>query len=319
MKPIVHSLYKCDSVFHTQELRRLLEEKEKFGFIIVDGNGALFGLLQGSTKTIIEKFTVDLPKKHGRGGQSQNRFARIRTERRHNYLRSVCESATEAFITDDMPNVKGIIVAGSADLKSEVVKCDLFDPRLSPVVLKVIDISYGGENGFSQAVDDSEEILGNLKFLHEKKVISRFFEEIAKDSGKFIFGVKETIELLLDGTIDVLILYEDFQWNRVKMLSSSNEEIVKFLPITSIGNKNKYVDEKGDIFEIAENITLTEWLIENYQKYVSCLEIVTNQSSEGSQFVKGFGGIGGILRYKIDSELTSNTNDLAEENFDDFI
>lgn len=30
------------------------------------------------------------------------------------------------------------------------------------------------------------------------------------------------------------------------------------------------------------------------------LEIVTDKSQEGSQFVRGFGGIGGILRYKVD-------------------
>jgi len=27
---------------------------------------------------------------------------------------------------------------------------------------------------------------------------------------------------------------------------------------------------------------------------------VTNKSQEGAQFVKGFGGIGGLLRYKVD-------------------
>ena len=30
------------------------------------------------------------------------------------------------------------------------------------------------------------------------------------------------------------------------------------------------------------------------------LEIVTDRSQEGSQFCKGFGGIGGILRYRVD-------------------
>jgi len=30
------------------------------------------------------------------------------------------------------------------------------------------------------------------------------------------------------------------------------------------------------------------------------LEIVTDKSQEGSQFVRGFGGVGGILRYKVD-------------------
>jgi hypothetical protein len=32
---------------------------------------------------------VDLPKKHGRGGQSALRFARLRMEKRHNYVRKV--------------------------------------------------------------------------------------------------------------------------------------------------------------------------------------------------------------------------------------
>jgi len=30
------------------------------------------------------------------------------------------------------------------------------------------------------------------------------------------------------------------------------------------------------------------------------LEFVSNRSSEGSQFCKGFGGVGGFLRYKCD-------------------
>ena len=38
---------------------------------------------------MLHKFTVDLPKKHGRGGQSALRFARLRMEKRHNYVRKV--------------------------------------------------------------------------------------------------------------------------------------------------------------------------------------------------------------------------------------
>ena len=46
----------------------------RFGFIVMDGNGALFGTLQGNTRDVLHKFTVDLPKKHGRGGQSALRY-----------------------------------------------------------------------------------------------------------------------------------------------------------------------------------------------------------------------------------------------------
>ena len=82
-KPINTSLYLCDNKFHTEALNELLEADNRYGFIIMDGNGSLFGALSGNTREILHKFTVDLPKKHGRGGQSALRFARLRLERRH--------------------------------------------------------------------------------------------------------------------------------------------------------------------------------------------------------------------------------------------
>lgn len=79
----------------------MLESDEKFGFIVMDGNGVLIGSLCGNTREVLHKMSVDLPKKHGRGGQSAVRFARLRLEKRHNYLRKVAELATQYFITND--------------------------------------------------------------------------------------------------------------------------------------------------------------------------------------------------------------------------
>ena len=98
-------------------------------FSVMDGNGALFGTLQGNTRDVLHKFTVDLPKKHGRGGQSALRFARLRMEKRHNYVRKVAETAVQLFISNDKPNISGMILAGSADFKTELSQSDMFDPR----------------------------------------------------------------------------------------------------------------------------------------------------------------------------------------------
>lgn len=49
----------------TKALTALLSDDSKFGFIVIDGSGALFGTLQGNTREVLHKFTVDLPKKHG--------------------------------------------------------------------------------------------------------------------------------------------------------------------------------------------------------------------------------------------------------------
>ena len=57
-KPINTSLYRCNNIFHTDELKSLLVDNDKFGFLIIDGNGSLLGLLQGNTKTILNEFKV---------------------------------------------------------------------------------------------------------------------------------------------------------------------------------------------------------------------------------------------------------------------
>lgn len=62
-KPINTSLYLCDNKFHTEALDELLEDDDKFGFIIMDGNGSLYGTLQGNNREVLHKFSVDLPKK----------------------------------------------------------------------------------------------------------------------------------------------------------------------------------------------------------------------------------------------------------------
>jgi peptide chain release factor subunit 1 len=107
----------------------------------MDGNGTLFGTLAGNTREVIHKFTVDLPKKHGRGGQSALRFSRLRDEKRHNYVRKVAELAVQHFITNDKVNVAGLVLAGSADFKTELSQSDMFDQRLAAKITEERTVS----------------------------------------------------------------------------------------------------------------------------------------------------------------------------------
>ena len=206
-------------------MKELLENEDVFGFIVVDGSGALYGSLQGNSREVLHKFTVELPKKHGRGGQSSVRFARLRVEKRHNYLRKVAEVATQVFITNDKPNINGLVLAGSADFKNELYQSEMFDQRLKPKVLKVVDVSYGGENGFNQAVELAQECLSNVKFVQEKKILSKFFEEISTDSGLVVFGVSDTMKVLETGAIETLLLYENLDIHRVTLKNKEDESI----------------------------------------------------------------------------------------------
>jgi len=270
----------------------------------MDGNGALFGTLSGNTRDVIHKFSVDLPKKHGRGGQSALRFARLREEKRHNYVRKVAELAVQNFITADKVNVAGLILAGSADFKNDLNGSDLFDPRLQVKVIKVVDVSYGGENGFNQAIELSAETLSNVKFIQEKKLIGKYFDEISLDTGRVCYGIEDTLKALELGAVETLIVFENLEINRWTLKDNQgNNVILHTTKQQEAGNREQFMDkETGQEMEVVSQESFLEWIAEKYKDFGANLEFVSDRSSEGNQFVKGFGGIGGILRYKVNFE-----------------
>lgn len=300
-KPVSRTMYMCDNKFHTEALAEMLESDDKFGFIVMDGNGALFGTLSGNTREILHKFSVELPKKHGRGGQSALRFARLRLEKRHNYVRKVAEMATQMFINVDRPNVTGLVLAGSADFKNDLAGSDLFDARLTPIIMKIVDVAYGGENGFNQAVELSADCLSGVRFIQEKKLINKYFDEISKDTNLYCFGVNDTLKCLEMGAVEKLIVWEELEVLRlVARNPGTGTENVHFVTPKQSEDRKYYVDaETGTALEV-EIQQLVEWFAEGYKKFGCSLEFVTNKSPEGSQFVKGFGGLGGLLRYPVD-------------------
>lgn len=317
-KPINTSLYLCDNKFHTEALNDLLESDDKFGFIVMDGNGSLFGTLSGNTRDVLHKFSVDLPKKHGRGGQSALRFARLRMEKRHNYVRKVAELATQFFVTDDKPNVMGLVLAGSADFKTELQTSDMFDNRLSAKVMATVDVSYGGENGFNQAIELASETLGNVKFIQEKKLIAKYFDEISQDTGKYCFGVDDTLKGLELGAVSTLIVWENLDIVRYKLRNSHTEEEKEiYLNKEQEQDQTNFMDPSTNTeLEIVEKILLVEWFATNYKKFGTTLEFVTNRSPEGSQFCKGFGGIGGMLRWQVDFTEYHIDDDIDDEDYE---
>jgi peptide chain release factor subunit 1 len=327
-KPVSRSLYMCDNKFHTDELRRMLESDDKFGFIIVDGAGSLFATVAGSVKEKLGEIHVDLPKKHGRGGQSKNRFARIRQEKRHNYVRKVAELSTQYFITNDRPNVTGLVLAGSAEFKEVLAQSDLFDPRLKAVVLKIVDIAHPGEIGLNQAIELSGDSLSGVKLVAEKKLLIQFMSEISRDTEMFCFGIKDTMDCIEMGAVQTLIVYEDLEINRY-VISPSDKSGPRILYMTEQEyHKTGYLsaqpttnEENQTINFTVEAENLVDWIAVEYTKWGCQLELVSDKCQEGSQFVRGFGGIGGLLRYKVNlSSLREmqNGGSVGARNQDDF-
>jgi peptide subunit release factor 1 (eRF1) len=74
-------------------------------------------------------------------------------EKRHNYIIKCIEFARHFFLDSngllcESTAGGGLVVAGSAQCKEELVACTHFDPQLKKRVLQVVDVSYGMDAGF---------------------------------------------------------------------------------------------------------------------------------------------------------------------------
>jgi len=138
----------------------------------------------------------------------------------------------------ERPNIRVLIVAGSSELKNDLTSSDLFDPRLDAVLIRpLLDVSYGGENGFNQAIELASESLKNVKFIQEKKLVTKFLDEIAQDTGKYCFGIKETIQGLEMGAVESLICWENLDILRLQ-IRNPHTDIEQVLYLTPEESKN---------------------------------------------------------------------------------
>lgn len=230
------------------------------------------------------------------------RFARLRMEKRHNYVRKVAELAVQMFITADKPNVSGLVLAGSADFKSELHTSDMFDQRLARIVIKTVDVSYGGEIGFNQAIELSAETLGSVKLVQEKRLLQKYFDEISQDTGKYCFMVVDTLRALELGAVETLVVWENLDMDRITLRNhvAGEDKILHLSKEQQANHEYFHDDTTGVELEITNTVSLVEFLANNYKSFGTTLEFVTNRSQEGSQFCRGFGGIGGVLRWRVD-------------------
>jgi peptide chain release factor subunit 1 len=109
------------------------------------------------------------------------------------------------------------------------------------------------------------------------------------------------------GAVETLILWEKLEIIRATVVDKNSGNVeIKYHTKSS----NRDFDSENDM-------PLLDWLSNNYRKYGCVLEFITDKSQEGSQFVRGFGGIGGILRYQIeplDSHCEPNEmNEIKQE------
>lgn len=72
------------------------------------------------------------------------------------------------------------------------------------------------------------ESLADVKFVQEKKLIQRYFDEISQDTGKYCFGVEDTLKGLDLGAVETLIVWENLDITRYILRNAAGGTCMPF-------------------------------------------------------------------------------------------
>lgn len=213
--PLKFRLYRCDKEFVLDALRDMLETKEVYGLVVMDRRECNIALLKGKTIIPLVKSTSNVPGKTRAGGQSSQRFMRIREGEAKAFYNKIGDYMKAQFIPR-LKELKGIIVGGPGPTKYEWVDGNFITNEVKKKIIAIKDVTYTGEFGLQELLDRSQDVLADEEVSKEKKLVGRFLELLATKPGMVNYGEKQVMQNLEMGLVDTLLLSEELEEENIK-------------------------------------------------------------------------------------------------------
>ena len=301
-KPINIFLYRCDDHFHIEILKDMLREEDEIGVISIDTSEAGLGIISGDRVSIVKVLTSGVGGKHRQGGQSARRFERLRETEINEFFRRVAKYACKAFLEDH--KVKRLVISGPGMTKEDFYKNEYLDYRLQKAVIGLVDTSYAGEEGIRETIQRGRELLQDVRFIEERELIEKFLYEASRSDGLAVYGLEPVIQAIKEGSVGTILVLDDIGYYhllyRCKYCEFEGEKMVKkhdlFTEKAVIEASNCPSCGRNDWNFMEED--LIDYLYDKALELGATVEVISSKTEHGKMF-KNFGGIGGMLRYKI--------------------
>ncbi|PCR91315.1 peptide chain release factor aRF-1 [Natrinema ejinorense] len=296
-QPIESFRYHCDSDFLTEPLEEMLADKGLYGLIVLDRREANVGWLKGKRIEPVKSASSLVPGKQRKGGQSAQRFARLRLEAIDNFYQEVAGMANDLFVPR-RHELDGILVGGPSPTKDEFLDGDYLHHEIQDNVIGKFDVAYTDESGLKDLVDNAEDALADAEVMKDKKVMEEFFEEL--NAGELAtYGFEQTRRNLMMGSVDRLLISEDLRKDVITYdcpeCGATEREVIdrrKSMPTHTCTECGTDVEGSEEDREDA-----IDHLIEIAEQRGTETKFISTDFEKGEQLLNAFGGFAGLLRY----------------------
>ncbi|HIH50240.1 TPA: peptide chain release factor 1 [Candidatus Micrarchaeota archaeon] len=292
-QPVKANMYRCDSTFLLEPLEAMLEAKEMYVLVVMDGREATIGVLKGTYFNMEKKLRSFAQQKARKGGQSAGRYERAVEESIDDYYKVVADAVNDVYVKYQN-KLSGLVVGGPGPTKENFVKSKTLNYQVK--ILGTFDTGYTDEHsGVRELLEKAKDILSEQAVVKEKRIMERFLDEVSRN-GLATYGYKNVKNALMVDNIVKLIISEDVELTEVEYKCTLDNQSVKYLePGNSRHAKH---EEDGGTLEIVSQKDAVEELIDMADKKGLETLFISVTTQYGNELLLGFQGIAAMLKYK---------------------
>jgi peptide chain release factor subunit 1 len=299
--PVGTYQYRCESTFNLEPLKSMGQIENSYGLIVLDRKECSMGFLRGKAITPVYNRQSLVPSKHGRGGQSAQRFERLIEIAAHEWFTQCAEKATEIFLNAD---IKALLLGGPGPTKEFFAREDYLHHELRKKLYpQFFDTGYTDDDqGLKEMVENAGAAIDEIGRMQDRKLMQQFLRETAKqDGGLGTYGEAEVRKALEAGAVQHLLLSENLRKDRLTFTNRQTGEVLhRVVPHLQADEAVAEQSRKwgGNQTEVART-DLIEDLSDLAEASGAEVHIVSAASEEGGILMNAFGGIVALLRYKV--------------------
>jgi peptide chain release factor subunit 1 len=299
--PVGTYQYRCDSSFNVEPLLAMGQAEDAYGLIVIDRKECSMGFLKGKSITPVFNRQSQVPSKHGRGGQSAQRFERLIEIAAHEWFVYCAEKATEIFLHAEL---KALLLGGPGPTKEFFAREEFLHHELRKKLHpQFFDTGYTDDDqGLKEIVEAAGTAIEGIAMLDDRRLMQRFLRETAKpDAGLGTYGEVEVRKALEAGAVEHLLISENLRKVRLTFTNRQTGDVVhKSVPKLQVDDAVAEMHKLwgGNQTELAKK-DLVEEMSDLAESSGAKVHIVSPNSEEGGILMNAFGGIVALLRYKL--------------------
>ncbi len=237
-KPIDKFMYLCDRKYHTELIEDLYQDHDKYGIILITGEEVKFYSICGTEIRNLDRGKVRITKNQKKGGQSAPRFGRIRDNEIQQYISHCCELSQEHYLEDDIPIIKGLVIAGNADKKDRLYENIHFKLKEMSQKMTISD-----KDNIHTIVERCKKIFDT----HDEELneLNEFYEHINRDTNRGIYGIKQIMKSFENYSLQKVLIHEKFdkikyhnvEYDRDYIKNKCEETNCQYIEILSLNSQ----------------------------------------------------------------------------------